>query len=405
VSKRTKESIGIEDLYPPSIAAVDYDALEADVKTRGIILPITVDQNGEVVDGRNRSKIAESLGVELPRIEKTFADDKERIKYAWSLAKGRHLTRQQQQEAALRLKTAGWTQEEIRETIGVPQQTIVRWLIDQAPNTQMGNRCLSVQSSPFDCRVTIPKAMKTRIIMRARKQSHSVIAADYGIARWTVDKIVKSSKSRSASAQRKHAREEAAKPDCWIEPEYRVGDFNKVLSNIDDASVDLILTDPPYGTKHVHLYKQLGEFGARVLKPGGSLLAYTGQATLPEVLAVLSQSLRYWWMICMEHSGPGQQLPGKWVNVTWKPVLWFVCKKRGNREYVTDRVTGEPPKERAEFAWAQGVGEVRYFIQQLAKRNALIVDPFAGTGKWGEVAARMGRRWIGCDKKKGGSIE
>jgi DNA modification methylase len=50
-----------------------------------------------------------------------------------------------------------------------------------------------------------------------------------------------------------------------------VGDFTARGQQIPDGSVDLILTDPPYGHDFLPRLADLGALSARVLKPGGSL--------------------------------------------------------------------------------------------------------------------------------------
>jgi predicted methyltransferase len=49
-----------------------------------------------------------------------------------------------------------------------------------------------------------------------------------------------------------------------------VGDFHEVLRDWPSESVDLILTDPPYGYASVALYRDLASVAARLLRPGGS---------------------------------------------------------------------------------------------------------------------------------------
>lgn len=88
------------------------------------------------------------------------------------------------------------------------------------------------------------------------------------------------------------------------------GDFREALSTLEPASVDLILTDPPYGREAVALYDDLGAFAARVLKPGGSLVAMAGQSYLPEVFALLGQHLRYHWTLA--YLTPGGQSAQLW---------------------------------------------------------------------------------------------
>jgi hypothetical protein len=41
--------------------------------------------------------------------------------------------------------------------------------------------------------------------------------------------------------------------------------------------------------------------------------------------------------------------------------------------------------------------------QRTVDAGRTIVDPFCGTAMWGEIAASMGRRWIGADIAAGGT--
>ena len=51
------------------------------------------------------------------------------------------------------------------------------------------------------------------------------------------------------------------------------GDFiEQSQKEIADNSIDLILTDPPYGEQYLPLYQELAKLAVRVLNPGGSLV-------------------------------------------------------------------------------------------------------------------------------------
>ena len=78
------------------------------------------------------------------------------------------------------------------------------------------------------------------------------------------------------------------------------------------------------------------------------------------------------------------------------------------QHHVTDSggvVLRPPQREKDDHAWGQGEGGVTDLIHHLTEPGETIVDPFAGTGQWGEIAARFGRKWIGADIVRGGSIE
>lgn len=62
--------------------------------------------------------------------------------------------------------------------------------------------------------------------------------------------------------------------------ELKIGDFRKLCGKMEAESVDLIFTDPPYDEESLPLWCDLGHHAARLLKPGGVLLSYSGQRFL-----------------------------------------------------------------------------------------------------------------------------
>jgi hypothetical protein len=105
--------------------------------------------------------------------------------------------------------------------------------------------------------------------------------------------------------------------------------------------------------------------------PGGSLICYTGQSRLDRDIAIFSKHLRFWWLMAMMHTQT-QRLPGKFVMVGFKPVLWYVKEFRRGKTLVPDVL--EPPKrEKHDHEWGQGEGSVTPLIEHLAEPGELIV--------------------------------
>jgi len=76
----------------PRLTAEEYAALRADIQARGILIPIEVDQDGEVLDGFHRLEIARELGIEPPTVQRAFASEDERLAHVIALnLKRRHL--------------------------------------------------------------------------------------------------------------------------------------------------------------------------------------------------------------------------------------------------------------------------------------------------------------------------
>jgi len=80
----------------PDLSPEQYDALKADIRERGVLVPVVVDQHDRVLDGHNRRRIADEVGIDCPTETKVVADDDEAADLAVVLnCARRHLNREQ----------------------------------------------------------------------------------------------------------------------------------------------------------------------------------------------------------------------------------------------------------------------------------------------------------------------
>ena len=181
-----------------------------------------------------------------------------------------------------------------------------------------------------------------------------------------------------------------------LEPGLHRGDFRELSDMIADESVELVFTDPPYDAESAVLYEDAARVAARILKPGGSFIAYSGQTQLPAVLAGCGKHLRYWWTIAGVHSGGNQLLQKLGIRCGWKPLVWFVKGTRGDvQNILLDVVTGD--REKAAHQWQQAESEAAYYIENLTSPHGLVVDFFIGGGTTAVAAKKLGRPWIGFE--------
>lgn len=207
----------------------------------------------------------------------------------------------------------------------------------------------------------------------------------------SINRVVRDLKEQETAAKRQEQKAAAVAKRQSVDGLY-LGDFRKIGDKIPDASVDLIFTDPPYDRKAIALYDGLGEFAARVLRPGGSLIAYVGHIQLPDVLTDLSKHLRYWWTCGCFHSEAKARMTEYGIVAGWKPIVWFVKETRGDKQtFVTDVVTGA--REKSHHDWQQAVSEARYFIDLLTQPDDFVVDPFCGGGTTPVACIKSGRKW------------
>lgn len=178
-----------------------------------------------------------------------------------------------------------------------------------------------------------------------------------------------------------------------------LGDFKPAMAGLEDGSVSLIFTDPPYHSDNLHVYCELAEIAAKKLKPGGSLLAYTGHYALDSVLDAMNKHLRYWWLISLVHGGKRKKLEGKRVVVGWKPIVWFVKDTFKSESYINDTFLSQQP-EKDLHEYQQDLSEAQYYIEALTEEGDLVVDPFLGSGTTIIAAYKFSRDFWGCERDK-----
>ncbi|MHB8331652.1 MAG: DNA-methyltransferase, partial [Candidatus Dormibacteria bacterium] len=181
------------------------------------------------------------------------------------------------------------------------------------------------------------------------------------------------------------------------------GDFRGLGRAIPDASVDLILTDPPYGTEFLDIWPELGRLAYRVLKPGSFLLAYVGHLHLPQELAGLAVGgLDYWWQASIHFRGHQPAIRVRRVRSGWRPVVVFVKPPiPESPPWFSDWLQTDPMPEKRYHVWGQSLGPPRQLTRRFSPPGGLVLDPFAGSGTFPLAALMEGRRALGIELDPG----
>jgi len=178
------------------------------------------------------------------------------------------------------------------------------------------------------------------------------------------------------------------------------GDFRKLIKELSDNSIDLILTDPPYPKEFLPLWEDLAKEAIRVLKPGGFLITYSGTCHLPEVISSLGKYLDYYYTIILYHKGgTGQNFS---VNM-WdraKPIFIYYKEPRTKQETWIENLIESPTPDKNMHKWGQGVEPFIKLIETFSQVNDKILDPFMGAGVVLEACAKTNRHFIGYEIKK-----
>jgi site-specific DNA-methyltransferase (adenine-specific) len=170
--------------------------------------------------------------------------------------------------------------------------------------------------------------------------------------------------------------------------------------DIPSGSIDVILTDPPYGQDAVPLFDALGALAARVLKPGGSLVVLCGQSYLREYFTQLEAHLTYRWTLA--YHMPGGQAVQIWpaqVTTFWKPVLWFVQEPVPDHRWVSDHLSTLVNSNDKRFHhWGQSENGMLALLERFSNPGDVILDPFVGGGTTGVVCKATGRKFLGVEQ-------
>ena len=95
------------------------------------------------------------------------------------------------------------------------------------------------------------------------------------------------------------------------------------VAGIRFNSVNLILTDIPYGKEFLSQVDELGAFAKRALVNGGLFVSFVGQYYLPQVLEAFANQLTYRWTMASIWDGDGNIVHPLQVASQWKPIVVF----------------------------------------------------------------------------------
>ena len=188
------------------------------------------------------------------------------------------------------------------------------------------------------------------------------------------------------------------------------GDSLEILKKFPDESIDLVLTDPPYGTKTNQRGDSfmIGEFSNilplvlpeiyRVLKPNGAFYCFTSWTQMSEWLLRFQQYFKLQNLLIWDkkrHSGCYS--PSSW-QFTWEGIFFGIKGKRKIRKYQKDVLISEEKGKR--IAMQKPVDIVKKLIEASSDEGMVILDPFIGSGTTAVACKRLKRNFIGIDISK-----
>lgn len=141
----------------PELTTAEYAKLKAEIAAHGVLVPIEYDQNGAVIDGHNRLRACEELGIkDYPTVMRQYRDDDERRRNARLLnLSRRHLSREQKRQLiADEIKAdPDRSDRQIGRLIGVDHKTVGavrRELTGEIPHHRLAHVLRDEDYGPYD---------------------------------------------------------------------------------------------------------------------------------------------------------------------------------------------------------------------------------------------------------------
>ena len=221
-----------------------YETFKKSIASIGLKKPITINQNGDVLDGHHRLKACQELNIPARFVvEPPFEHDvDERIYVREVNLRQRHLTQGQRVKQALALKPDYEEKARLNMSLGGKGMKVSR---DQE-TFHTDERLSAIADTSKD---TFYKAERLLEAEQENPEQFGKLATDYLKGNITANKAYRKIRKAEAHTKKKAELAQAAEKLIKLLPEKVTLlnlDSTGEVPEIPDDSVDLIITDPPY---------------------------------------------------------------------------------------------------------------------------------------------------------------
>ncbi len=217
----------------PDLTPEEYEALKADIQANGVQIPIDVDEEGNILDGHHRARICQELGIDYLKNVRLGLTEEEKIEFALRInLNRRHLTREQRQELALKLRQWGWSYPRIGEALGVDHATVINDIKRTCENSQVNLPARTVGKDGKERPATRPQPITIPVFSQKQEEK--------------VQEIIQAAKSGDEKAQK--LVEALDKGQTTVHAAYKKLTAREPVEPppLPEEKYDLIYADPPW---------------------------------------------------------------------------------------------------------------------------------------------------------------
>jgi hypothetical protein len=418
----------------PKLSEEDYQRLRADIAERGIMVPVEVDEDGNILDGHHRMAIAQELGIKCPTIvRRDMAEHDKRIHAVMLNLARRQLTGPQKVLLGRRIEPdiAARAAARRAQAEGQPRGTKSS-LPDSCPEENQGKETRDEVAEVVGLGSGRTYERNKKVMDQAEEMAKEspeiaevLAAAERGEAEMG---DVRKALGR-AERQKAEERQVAEERDEIDPPIIKSASASDWLASLDEGSADLLITDPPYATD----VDDIEDFARHWVPLAMSAVKPTGRAYI--CTGAYPEELRAYLSVLLEQTGftvanvlawhyPDTLGPTPKLDYksTWQAIFHIRGAEAGplDSPLMVEQTTVQTFNMNSgitggrRHAWQKPDGLAERLIRHSTKPGDLVIDPFTGTGTFMMAAARLGRVAKGCDidpemlniaKKRGCHVE
>jgi site-specific DNA-methyltransferase (adenine-specific)/modification methylase len=216
-------------------------------------------------------------------------------------------------------------------------------------------------------------------------------------------------------------------------------DCIEYLKTLQDNSVDLVVTDPPYNVsqkgnikfKDLNIVKNFGEWDfdfdpepvmkeiKRVLKPNGQIFVFCSTEQIPQYMAIFKRNWFFRNLIVWYKTNPAPRLSktnfvfaNEYIiyainDPTVKPggvTFNFLGQKEMHNTIITSALQGRErlrdENHKALHPTQKPLSILKKLILIASKEGDVVLDPFMGIGSTAVACKETGRKYVGCEIDK-----
>jgi DNA modification methylase len=171
-----------------------------------------------------------------------------------------------------------------------------------------------------------------------------------------------------------------------------------VLPYIEDGSVDLVLTDPPYGVNlNYDLYNDTNDNWEKLFLQFIPHFKRLAQMSILPSCQIKKMNFIYEnhppdWLICWYKGSPGHS---SYIGFNdWEPHLVYGKKKRLSMH---DFFYAQPTPFKNGHPCPKPIEWATWLLFRASSKNDIVLDPFLGSGTTAVACKMLNRRYIGIE--------